>query len=205
MLELMMMAMMVRVVVIIGDEKNYYKELICMFALLAMFVLTWLLLLSLLLLFLKKRYTIYRSNYTFLLLLLLLMLFATLTTALTAETTKPRKPNEDIRFSATHSVSVSWGHWDGNDHVFFQITMVIVKVISNASIILPWWGSWLWSLSLSLLADGKVFDWIMNCDGPNLRNKDNGHLTEVSFISQHRLGGEVEHLQSWSKILMIQR
>ena len=134
----MMMAMMVRVVVIIGDEKNYYKVLICMFALLAMFVLTWLLLLSLLLLFLKKRYTIYRSNYTFLLLLLLLMLFATLTTALTAETTKPRKPNEDIRFSATHSVSVSWGHRDGN----FQITMVIVKVISNASIILPLWCSW---------------------------------------------------------------
>ena len=43
-----------RVVVIIGDEKNYYKVLICMFALLAMFVLTWLLLLSLLLLFLKN-------------------------------------------------------------------------------------------------------------------------------------------------------
>ena len=47
------------------------------------------------------------SHNTFLLLLLLLILFATLTTALTADTTKPRNPKEDILFSATHSVSVS--------------------------------------------------------------------------------------------------
>ena len=77
-----------------------------------------------------------------------------MTTAFTAETTKPRKPNEDIRFSATHSVSVSFmvvnhdrGHGHGQGKGLGECEHTV------------------------------------HLSDSNLRNEDNRHLTQVSLHS----------------------
>ena len=88
-----------------------------------MLVLIWLLLLSLLLLFL--------------LLLLSLILFATLTTALIEATTNPRKPKDDILFSATHSVSDSCK----NDHLN---VLYILPCYSSFTSGMKTTGIWSW-------------------------------------------------------------